>query len=184
MSGLSVPQMARELVEGNRRVADSVEAELSPGGRPEDLASRRRRGARAARQLTRFTLNRSSDTRDVWRAELEVMEDGVGNEEAKELARIALATMDSWLALTRKTRELWRGVEADTGATPEGLDQLAAAEAEVRELRAAAEKVDLFLARARAPVDSTRLRQGREDAEQGRLKKSEEMLSRFQGPPT
>jgi hypothetical protein len=184
MSSLSVPQMAQEIVEFNRRLADSVQADLSPSGKPEDAASRRRRVARVARQLTRFTLNRKPDTRDVWRAVLEIIEEGVAEEEARELVRVARLSIDSWQALARKAREVWRGVEADTGATPEGLDDLAAAEKEVEGMRAAAEQMSGFLGRTRAPVDSARLQQGREDAAQGRLKKPEEMLSRFRGPQT
>jgi hypothetical protein len=132
--------------------------------------------------LTRFTLNRKSDTRDVWRTILEILEDGVPADEAKELVQIARASIDSWLTLAQKTREVWQGVEEETEAVAEGLDDLAAAEKEVRQLRAAADKMHTFLTSARPAIDLARLRQAQEEMAEGRFKKPEEMRSRFPAP--
>lgn len=182
MSIPSLPRMAQEIVDLNRRIADSAEADLLTPDEPEDADSRRRRGCRAARHLTRFTLNRSSDTRDVWQAVLEILGDGVAAEEAKELVLIARTSIDSWLALTQKTRAVWQSVAAETGASPEGLEEIAAEEERIKELRGTVEKMYAFLTGGRQALDLARLQKGREDMAHGRFKKPEELHALFQVP--
>jgi hypothetical protein len=169
------------MVEFNRRVADSAQSGWE-SAKTEDAAALRRRGTRAARELTRFTLGRKSDPEAVWQGALEVLQDGVNGEEAREVVSVARNIIDSWLALAQKTRELWQDVAATTGAEPEMLDDLEKAQQEVERVKSAAEKVYAFFTRPWAPIDQDRLRKGLEEAAQGRLKSPEEMLARFKAP--
>jgi hypothetical protein len=175
-------RLAREMAESNRRAAAAVEAESWQSATPQEADALRRRGARAAQDLTRFTLSRRAEARDVWDGALEVLREGATGEESREVLQVVQDISDSWLALAQKTRELWRDVTAASGAAPEGLDELDAAEREVKEVKAAAEKMHAFLARTRTPLDPALLRQGREEVEQGRFKTPEEMRSRLGSP--
>jgi hypothetical protein len=179
---MSILSMAQQIADLNHRIAASADADLSPSEKPEDPASRRRRACRAARHLTRFTMTRSTDARDVWQAVVEILEDGAAAEEARKLVLIGRATIDSWLVLAQKARAVWQGVAAETGANPEGLEELAAEEERIKELRAAVERTHAFLTGGRRPVDLARLQKGREDMAQGRFKKPEEMHALFQVP--
>ncbi len=142
----------------------------------------RRRGARAGRELTRFTLSRKTDARSVWEGALEALAEGMSGEEARERLEGVREVIDSWFALAKKTHELWRDVSAATGAVPEGLDELAGAEREVVEVKAAAEQMHAFLTRNHPPVEPPLLRKRREDIEQGRFKTPEEMRSGLGSP--
>jgi hypothetical protein len=169
------------MAESHRRIAASVVAESWQSATPQD-ADARRRGARAARELTRFTLSRSSDARDVWEGALEVLREGATGEESREVLQVVQDITDSWLALAHKTRELWRNVTAATDAAPEGLDDLDAAERDVKEVQAAAEKMHAFLSRTRPPLDPALLQKGREEIARGHFKTPEEMRSRLGNP--
>lgn len=142
----------------------------------------RRRGARAARQLTRFTVGQRSGPRDAWEGALEVLKEGVSGEESKGLMEIVLSIVDSWLALARSTQEIWQDVSSETGAVPEGLEDVAEAEKDVLDVKASAGKMLAFLTRERPPVDPERLRKGMEEAAAGKVKTIEELRSRFPRP--
>jgi hypothetical protein len=179
---MSILSMAQQIADLNRRIAESADADLAPPVKPEDPAARRRRACRSARHLTRFTLSRSADARDVWQAVVEILGDGAAAEEARGLVLIARAIIDSWLALAQKSHAVWHAVAAETGASQERLEELAAEEERVKELRATVEKTLAFLTGGRRAVDLARLQKGREDMAQGRFKKPEEMPALFQVP--
>jgi hypothetical protein len=179
---MSLLSMAQQIAELNRRLADTADTYLVPPAKPEDPASRRRRVCRAARHLTRFTMTRSSDARDVWQAVVEILGDGAAVEEARGLVLIARTLIESWLVLAQKARAVWQAVAAETGANPEGLEELAAEEEKVKELLATVERAHAFLTGDRRPVDLARLQKGREDMAQGRFKKPEEIHTLFQVP--
>ena len=103
------PELSREMVEFNRKVAESVKARWQ-NRQGEDAASLRRRGTSAARELTRFTLSRISDARAAWEGALESIEEGLRGEEAREVVQIARNIIDSWLTLAQQARELWQEV--------------------------------------------------------------------------
>ncbi len=172
------PELSREMVEFNRKLADSVKSRWE-GRRGEDAASLRRRGTRAARELTRFALSRSSDARAAWEGALEFIEEGVRGEDAREAVQVARNVIDSWLALAQQARELWQDVAATTGAIPEGLGELDAAEAEVTKIKSAADQTHAFLNRARPPVDPALLEKGQEEIAQGRYRTAEQIHSDF-----
>jgi hypothetical protein len=172
------PDLGRQMVEFNRRVAESAKAGWRPR-QAENAASLRRKGTRAARELTRVALSRGSDAGAYWEGALEVIEEGVRGEEAREAVRVVRDIIDSWLALAQKARELWQDVAAATGATPEGLDELDAAEAEVMQVKSAAEKTYTFLSRARPPVDPGRLEKGQEEIAQGRYRTAEQIRADY-----
>jgi hypothetical protein len=179
---MSLLSLAQQIADLNRRIAESADTDLAPPEKPEDPAARRCRACRAARHLTRFTMTRSADAKDAWQAVVEILGDGTAAEEARELVEIARTIIDSWLALAQKACAVWQGVAAETGASPEGLEELAAEEERVKELRATVEKTHAFLTGGRRPVDLARLQKGREDMAQGRFKKPEEMHALFQVP--
>jgi hypothetical protein len=180
---LPVPQLAREIIDSNQRVLDALATEPPlPTDGNGDAAAERRRAARAARQLTRFTVNRAADARQSWQLALEILHDGIGGEEAEGLVGLSCAMIQSWLALAEKTRQVWQDIEAKTGATPEGLEELGVVEAEIKGSQSAAERTLAFLRRDRKPIDLTRLQRGQEDAEQGCFKNAEDVASRFQTP--
>jgi hypothetical protein len=181
-AAMSILALAQQIADLNRRIAESADTDLAPSEKPEDPAARRRRACRAARHLTRFTMTRSGDARDAWQAVVEILGDGTAAEEARELVQTARTIIDSWLTLSQKARAVWQGVAAETGASPEGLEELAAEEERVKELRATVEKTHAFLSDDRRPVDLARLQKGREDMAQGRFKKPEEMHALFQVP--
>jgi hypothetical protein len=168
MSGLSMRRLAREIAESYRRAADSVEADLRPGD-AEDTAALRNRATRSARELTRFILSRKDDPRAVWLDALEVFKEGLAGEEARQVLLVVRDIIDTWLRLSQKARSWWQDVAAATGAAPEGLDELAQAESEVNEVKAAAETMFGLLTRERPPVDPARLQQGRQEIEEGKF---------------
>jgi hypothetical protein len=174
--------MAQQIADLNRRIADAADADLSLAEKSEDPASRRRRACRAARYLTRFTMTRSTDAREVWQAVVEILEEGAAADEARKLVLIGKTTLESWLVLAQKARAVWQSVAAETGANSEGLEELAAEEERVKELLATVERTHAFLTGERRPVDVVRLQKGREDMAQGRFKKPEEMHALFPVP--
>ncbi len=169
--------LPREMAESNRRVADSVAADAWHSTSPGDANAQRRRGARAGRELTRFAVSRKADVQSVWEGAVEALAEGMSGEEARETLDGVRDVIDSWLALAQKTRELWREVSAATGAEPEGLDELGAAERDVKEVHAAVEKMYAFVVRSRPPIDPALLRKGREEIDQGHSKTPEAIRS-------
>jgi hypothetical protein len=176
MSSLSMPQLGRDIVESYRKASVSVgeTLRLDPS---QNTDSVRRRAARSARELIRFTLSRRGDARAVWQGALEVIEDGLNGEQSREVMRVVQDVIDRWFGLARKSRDWWRDVEAATGAKPELLDELDAAEKDVQDVRSAAEKVLGFLTRPRPPIDPARLEQGIKDIAEGRFKTAEQAQS-------
>src|SRR4051794_1209169 len=116
---LFMPGLGREIAESNRRAADSLKAEAASWLQQEqDPAVLRRRGLRAVREVTHFTLSRKSDARAVWQSALEILEEGITAEESRQILQITRDVCDTWLGLAQKTRALWEDVTA-VGVVPE-----------------------------------------------------------------
>src|SRR4051794_3850490 len=99
MSKLTMPQLAQEMAESNRRAADAVPLGSWRTETPQDAPATRRRAIRSARQLTRFTLGRKSDARIVWDSVVEVVQEGAATEDLREMVQLALVGMNNWLRL-------------------------------------------------------------------------------------
>lgn len=164
-----LPELARGMAAFNRQAAGSAEA-----------ARLRREGAEAARKLTRLALSRGPDAQEVWQEVTEALREGVSGERARDIVGITLDVADTWLEMARNARGLWEEARA-AGAIPEHLEELDTLEKEVREVRAAAEKMEPLLSRPRPPVDAARLQKGREEVEQGQFKTPEQMRAHFSG---
>jgi hypothetical protein len=181
MSTLLLPELAREMAAFNRRVADSVEAEARRVERlQEELAQAdtlRKTTTRSAREALRHTLSQFPDAQAVWRTALEVVRDGVEGGDLKQMLQDVQSVVDTWLTLAEKTRVLCRF--AAPAVAPDKLDELTQAEAAIREVKTAAEKMSAFVTRPKPAVDPARLQQGRNDIEQGRIRTAEQMLARL-----
>lgn len=184
MSTLLLPDLAREMAAFNRRVADSVEAEtrrvekLREAMEPDEAL--RKRATLSAREALRHTLSQAPDAQAVWHTVLELLKDGLSGEELTELLRDVRDAVETWLTLAQKTRGLCESAKANSAAEA-GLAELARAEASVREVKAAAEKVAAFMSRPRPPIDPARLQRGREEADQGRVRSPEQMRAGPEG---
>jgi hypothetical protein len=186
-STLLLPELAREIAGSNRRVAESLATESR---RLEDLQQEmnepealRKRAARSAQGATTATLSRNADIAGVWQRTLEILEDGLAGDQAKELLQNVLDIIDSWLGIAQKSRDIWRLATA-LGNSAEGLAELDAAEQEAKRVRTAVEKMQVFFSRTRQPLDVARLEKGRADVAEGRFKNPEQMRSGLGGANT
>lgn len=180
MSALLLPELAREMSGSNLRVAETLEAEslrlTERRGKPEEAESLKRHAPRSARGATSTTLSRRADIVGVWKLALELLEDGLSAEQSQEMLQAIQNTIDNWLRAVQTCREMWRLV-AEVGGSPEGLEGLDAAEAEVRQVRAAVEKLRAFFTRARLPIDPGLLERGRKEIVEKRYRTAEQIRS-------
>jgi hypothetical protein len=178
MSMLLMPELAREMVGSNRRVADSLEAEsrqlqeLRP--QADDIDALKRRAARSARSAVLAALSRQAEAGDFWQSALDEFTDGVGDAQSNRLLQDVRDIIDSWFRLGQHSREMVR-VAVALGNPPEALEELDAAERTIRHMKAAVEKMDAFLHGSRRPIDAALLAKGREDVAQGRFRTAEQI---------
>ena len=180
MSTLLLPELAREVAESNRRVADSFEAELQ---RLEQLRTEakesgalKRRAARSARGAASNTLSRKAEVVGAWQHALELLEDGLSTEQAKGILQEIRHIIESWLNLARHCRAL--GTFATTlGSPPEWLAGLNAAETEVQQVKVAVENMHTFFSRPRPPVNPALLELGRSEIAGGHYRSGQQICA-------
>jgi hypothetical protein len=184
MSMLLLPELAREMASSNRRVAEFLEVESQRleklRGEIHEAETLKKMATRSALGATMATLGRKADVAGVWQRTLEILKDGQEGEQAKTLLHDVGDIIDSWLRLAQKSRALWALAEA-LGTSPEGLEELEAAEKEAKRVQTAVEKTQLFLSSARSPIDAGRLQKGEEDFIETKFKNPDEMRSRLGG---
>jgi hypothetical protein len=140
----------------------------------EELKALKTRAAQSAKSATAATLSRKAETLGVWQIALDIFRDGLGDVQSKEVLQNVLDSVDSWLRLVQNSREMWRFAAA-LGNTPEGLEELGTAEDEIKQVKAAVEKMSAFLGRPRPPVDPSLLDRGRNEIAQGRYRTAEQI---------
>jgi hypothetical protein len=142
-----IPELAKEMAAFNRKAVDVARAAtLSQETRTD------------AQHLLRIAITRGGDAKEVWQDFQERLKRGMPGEKARELVQSAREVAETWLELAQNIRGLAKDAL-------EGLDQLDAIEQEVQEIRAAVEKVYLFFARPRPPIDEERLCAGLAEAQ-------------------
>jgi hypothetical protein len=180
MSTLLLPELAREMAGSNRRVADSFEAEsrrlTDLRQKAENPDALKRRAARSARSAMGTALSRQAEALDIWQSALDDFREGVGDVQSNAVLRDVHDIIESSFRLARFCRELAHF--AVIGGNPaESLGELDAAEAAIRQVQAAVEKMSNFLNRPRSPVDVARLETGRGEIAQGRFRTAEQIRS-------
>ena len=85
-------------------------------------------------------------------------------------------TINNRLRVVQDCRELWRRA-TEVGCSPEGLEGLDAAEAEVNRVRAEVENMHAFLTRARPPLDPVLLEKGRKEISENRYRTADQIRS-------
>src|SRR4051794_33888181 len=154
MSALLFPELAKEMSGSNRQVAEALEAESlrleELRKKPEEAEAIKRQAPRSARGATSAALTRRVSIVGLWQHVLELFEDGLSAGQARETLDAMRDSIDNWLRVVQDCRALWKLV-ADVGGSPEGLEGLDAAEAEVRGVRLAVERKSAFLNRPKPP---------------------------------
>jgi tetratricopeptide (TPR) repeat protein len=178
MSTLLFPELAREMAGSNHRVGDSLEAESRRLTDLQQTTENRdalaREAARSARSAMAAALRRHAEALDFWQSALDDFRDGVTDVRSKAMLENVRAIIDSWLRLARFSREM--ALFAGRSGNPlVALGELDAAEAAIREVQSAVEKMSDFLNRPRPAVDAAILAAGREEIAQGRYRTAEQL---------
>jgi hypothetical protein len=157
-----LPELARESIEAGARMARRHEAEPAT--------------AQAAEDLVFFALKSADLLERAWSSLARALERGVEGREATATARATLTGMDVWLVV----HDICVRVADRAGATHiQGLTELGHARAAVQARRADVENVLMIANRPFPPVDEARLRQGTQEAQEGRAENTRLLLERL-----
>lgn len=180
MPPLLLPELTQEIAGSNGRLASSVDAEAKrlEEQRTEPLSCKA--AVHSAREATLATVARKGDGAAAWQHFLELLEDGLAAEQAKELLGNVRAVITSWLRLAQSSRNLWR-IVASLGGPQDPLDQLVTAEQEVSQTLAALERMQSCFNSTRTAVNADRFQRGLKDAAEGRLKNADEVRTGIEG---
>jgi len=165
-------ELVREKAASNRRIAQSAQMEaghIEPLRElQQELARLRRRIARSAREMTRYTLGDVPTLRSWCQSIREVLEEGLPGPEARELLQVHLEVIGSWFGLVEQSRGMWE-LAAKAGASPEGLEKLDAASREIEAFKRALENILKLVTKPRPPIDPTILDEAAQRIAEGQL---------------
>src|SRR4051794_5625686 len=112
MSTLLLLDLARESAVSNSRLAETIREEVRQlaelQGQGSNGEALRRRAVCSARGATQATLSRTAEVLNLWHQALAAFGEGLSGEQSTKSLELLRNAIDSWLALARACRDVWR----------------------------------------------------------------------------